>query len=211
MKNNILCIIIFIGFSVFIIDWFREKNQFPTIVETSNEIKLPKLSPISVPLEYLFPLHHDDFKWDGKEGDLSSPFGERISPFRERMGGSLGFHTGVDLWGVSHVGVWQARVVAAADGVILNHWFNHPIYGKMIEILHEDGSITRYAHLSVSYIHEKRVVSGKLVPWEVKRGDVIGRIGDSGYSQGTHLHFELEIDGRVVNPLKYIDIPLSSK
>lgn len=172
--------------------------------------EVPKISDYIPELDYRFPIHDDDFIWDGEGGDLTSPFGERDP----REVGGLGdyFHDGLDLWGVSHVATWRARVVAVEDGVILNHWINHEVYGKMIEILHLDGSISMYAHLSKSYIHERRVVNGELVPWIVEKGDVIGRIGDTSpfykvRGMKTHLHFQLTIDGRLVNPLKYIKVP----
>lgn len=168
-------------------------------------------------VDYIFPIHPDDFKWDGISGDLTSPYGERDP--KEIGGRGDEFHEGLDMWGVSHVGVWQARVVAVADGVVLNHWLDDPVKGEYVEILHKDGSISEYDHLSKCYVHERRKMDGKMVPWEVKQGDVIGRIGNTGTSKGyltykTHLHFGLRrIDPqtgelRYVNPLRYIDVPL---
>lgn len=210
MKNKtvILCVMILLVFSVFTVDWFRE-DPGGVLEMKEAMIELPEFtSPPPPPIEYCFPIHPDDFVWDGVGGDLTSPFGER-DPI-EIGGLGNGFHRGLDLWGVSHIGTWQARVVAVADGIILNHWYNHLVYGKMIEILHDDGSVSMYAHLSVSYVHEKRIVDGKLIPWKVKKGDVIGRIGKTGDfypDMKTHLHFELRINDQPVNPLKYIKIP----
>ena len=168
-------------------------------------------------LRYVFPIHPDDFLWDKVKGDLTSPYGERDP---EEIGGlGDGFHEGLDLWGKSEVGTWQGRVVAAAGGIILNHWFNHPVKGKYIEILHDDGSITEYAHLSKSLVHERRKLEdGSVIPWRVEQGEIIGRVGNTGLSKGvleykTHLHFALRIPDsetgvlRYVNPLKYILIP----
>jgi len=171
-------------------------------------------------LSYIFPIHEDDFIWDGDSGDLTSPFGERDPGDIGGLGDE--FHDGLDLWGVSHVSAWQARVVAIDGGRILNHWVNHPVYGRMIEIEHgtwdandnfiPDGRVSMYAHLSKSRIHEKRVdpVTEVRGPWRVKQNDVLGRIGNTSdiyKGMKTHLHFQLTIDGELVNPLKYIRIP----
>ena len=68
-------------------------------------------------------------------------------------------------------------------------------YGKMIEINHSDGYLTRYAHN-----RENLAKVGMLV----KRGDVIASMGNTGRSTGPHVHFEVYKDGRTVNPATYI-------
>ena len=168
-------------------------------------------------MRYVFPIHPDDFLLDGVKGALTSPYGERDPAEIGGLGDT--FHEGLDLWGKSEVATWQGRVVAAAGGIILNHWFNHPVKGKYIEILHDDGSITEYAHLSKSLVHERRTLDdGSVVPWRVEQGEIIGRLGNTGLSKGrleykTHLHFALRMPdsetgvSRYVNPLKYILIP----
>lgn len=106
------------------------------------------------------------------------------------------------------VGTWRAQVVSIADGVVTEHWpapgtphpnggefQGHDIYGGMIKIRHDDGTESVYAHLSSSRVHEGT---------EVKTGQVIGRVGDTGKAKGEHLHFELIIDGEHVNPLQYM-------
>lgn len=145
---------------------------------------------------YRFPIHPDDYLLP------SSPFGERESPFT----GKEAYHLGVDL-----VGVWNARIQAVADGVVEVTWpapgtpvpwkkgavfSGHPLYGGMIEIRHDDGSKSRYGHLSKTLVWKgNRVVAGQ----------VIGRQGNTGKTTGKqHLHFELEVGGRLVNPLLWI-------
>lgn len=138
--------------------------------------------------QYRYPIHPADYVMP------TSPFGERESPW----GGQLVEHQGVDL-----LGCWRARIVAIANGVVMEHWVppdgehwrGHPVYGGMIRIRHDDGSESLYAHLSESYIHEG---------YRVVAGQVIGRQGNTGRSQGDHLHFELVIDGEQVNPLLWI-------
>lgn len=145
---------------------------------------------------YINPIHKDDYI------AKSSPFGLREIPKGIYTGGELDReHEALDLYGV-----WKARIVAAKDGVIKEKWYvpdkkkghrGHKIYGGYIVILHEDGSETSYAHLSwiSSEVHEGDFV---------KQGDVIARQGETGLSDGPHLHFALKIRGVFVNPLKYI-------
>ncbi len=153
---------------------------------------------------------HDDpvYGWPIAEEDfdrISSVFGYRLllNPF---TGGSKSSnHKGVDLVGTHH-----ARVIAVSDGVVIenypppNGFFKgHPLLGGMIKIKHTDGTYSVYGHLSASYVSEygsKRFV---------KRGQVIGRTGDTGQSYGEHLHFELHDKNDVsIQPLFYIDNPL---
>lgn len=145
-------------------------------------------------LDYAWPIHLKD--WKPGPSALSSPFGERAD---SEVGGlSDGFHEGMDLWGVNHTGpTWMARVVAVADGWV-EHWLNHPIKGEYYVLHHDDGNRSEYHHFSRGYIRDSE---------RVKKGDVLGRMGSSGISTGPHLHFQLEINGELVNPLKYIDIP----
>ena len=139
---------------------------------------------------YGWPIHPEDYE------RLTSPFGVRRNPFRSGTGGSLTTnHAGVDM-----VGTWRARVTAVADGVVIDHWIRdgHPVLGRMIRILHDDGYVSVYGHLSISYVHEgDRVI----------RGQVIARQGGTGMSIGDHLHFELWSPlGYPVQPLRYIGV-----
>lgn len=137
----------------------------------------------------LFPMHEDDFT------HLTSAFGKRGAI----IGGGFSDHKGLDI-----SGIWKARIVAVKDGVIKAHWLSHPVYGKAIFIDHLDGTESAYYHLSESYIHE-RYNSG--MPWVVKKGEVIGRMGNTGLSQLQHLHFVYSIKNEQVNPIFYIKIP----
>ena len=211
-KTVWLCMFLFLVSRLVI--WWADQPRDPIAVEkiTDPVVEFP-VRDMTIRKKYLFPIHIDDFVWDGKRGQLTSPYGER-NP--DEIGG-LGdwYHDGLDLWGVSNVGTWHARIVAVSDGVVINHWLNHPFYGKMIEILHDDGYVSRYAHLSTSYVHEKQLILNEWLPWRVKQGEVIGRQGNTGLSKGRfvykeHLHFELRINGKSVNPLRYIDVPIPS-
>jgi|TARA_Y100000310_G_scaffold269631_1_gene282944 murein DD-endopeptidase MepM/ murein hydrolase activator NlpD len=145
-----------------------------------------------------WPIHLDDWP----EGQLTSPYGER-----DAIGGSSDtFHDGIDLYGVSHVGTWRARIVAVASGLVVEHWpapdgywRGHDILGGLVIVEHDDGiSKGVYGHL-----HETLVREGD----RVTQGQVIGRQGRTGRAESDHLHFELWIDDEQVNALKYIGVP----
>ncbi len=113
-------------------------------------------------------------------GVVTSPFGPRW--------GSV--HTGVD-WGVPS----GTQVRAAAAGTVIRaSWYGN--YGYCVDIRHNDGSVTRYAHLS-SFIAK--------VGQKVSQGQPIARSGNTGRSTGPHLHFEIILNGRAVNPLNYVN------
>ena len=87
-----------------------------------------------------------------------------------------------------------AEFVPPADGVV-SRATRKSDYGKVIDISHGYGYVTRYAHLS-----EVLVRPGQ----KVRRGEEIGRVGTTGRSTGPHLHYEVFRDGRRVNPWKYL-------
>lgn len=98
-------------------------------------------------------------------------------------------HTGVDI-----DGDYTTNNYAAADGTIIYSGWRHG-YGLTIEIDHSNGLVTRYAHNSLFYIKTGDVV---------KAGDAIALMGTTGYSTGTHLHFEIIKNGKFQNPLEYV-------
>ena len=82
----------------------------------------------------------------------------------------------------------------AASGVVTSAAYDKD-YGYLVEVRHSDGYRSRYAHN-----REYLVKTGDVV----KKGQVIARVGRSGRASGTHLHFEVLQDGRLVDPLPYI-------
>jgi murein DD-endopeptidase MepM/ murein hydrolase activator NlpD len=118
---------------------------------------------------------------------LSSGFGYRSDPFTG--GGAM--HAGLDFKGP--VGT---PILAAAEGKVVLAGF-HGGYGNMIEIRHANGLVTRYAHLS-----GLNVRSGQMV----ERGVQIGRMGSTGRSTGSHLHFEVRQNGQAINPRKFLEV-----
>jgi len=112
-------------------------------------------------------------------GTITSYFGWR----------SLGYHYGVDI-----AAALGDPVKATADGVVsFTGWKGN--YGKVIFIDHPDRRQTVYGHLSKILVRNGQ---------EVRRGQVVGKIGVTGRTTGPHLHFEIREKGRCVNPLKYL-------
>ena len=118
-------------------------------------------------------------------GWTSSRFGYRVSPFT----GLREFHQGLDI--ATRIGT---PIVATADGVV-TFTGKKGLLGKIIIIDHGHGMVTRYAHLQKTL--KKRGES-------VKRGDTIALVGNSGRTTGSHLHYEVHLNGIPVNPEKYI-------
>ena len=121
-------------------------------------------------------------------GWLTGTFGGRSDPFT----GEPGFHQGLDI--STEKG---QPVYATADGVVETASYTGD-YGNLIVIKHGFGLATRYGHLSVF-----KVRNGA----SVKRGDVIGYVGSTGRSTGSHLHYEILANGTLINPLKLLTQP----
>jgi len=121
-----------------------------------------------------------------KTAAFTSGYGVRADPFR----GAAAMHAGIDLSGP--VGT---PIYATADGVVTTAGYNSGGYGNLVKIDHGRGIETRYGHLSVM-----GVSSGQ----RVTRGQLIGRMGSTGRSTGSHLHYEVRIDGRAVNPIPFM-------
>jgi murein DD-endopeptidase MepM/ murein hydrolase activator NlpD len=131
---------------------------------------------------------HQEIHPEGRpvaNGFISSYFGERSDPFDGRDA----FHKGVDFAGAS-----GSSVTAVAAGVVT--WAGERSgFGKLIEINHGDGFVTRYAH------NERTLVT---VGETVKRGEPVALMGSTGRSTGPHVHFEVLRNGRQVDPLSFI-------
>lgn len=123
------------------------------------------------------------------QGVVVSGYGFRNDPFF----GSWRMHTGVDI-----AAPYGAPVRAAADGKVIFAGWDTGGYGLQVEIDHGDGLVTKYAHLSRL---QARVADS------VRRGQVIGFVGSTGYSIGPHLHYEVIERGVKVNPQKYLLLP----
>jgi murein DD-endopeptidase MepM/ murein hydrolase activator NlpD len=116
----------------------------------------------------------------------TSSYGYRRDPFN----GLMAFHAGIDF-----PGAYRQPILAASDGKIV---FAGPKagYGNCIEVDHGHAIVTRYAHLSG---FDARVGQ------TVRRGQQIGRMGSTGRSTGTHLHFEVRVNGAAINPRPFLE------
>ncbi len=118
-------------------------------------------------------------------GLVTASYGYRRSPFT----GQREVHEGLDI-----AAPYGTEVVAAADGIVT---FVGPLgdYGHVVFVNHGHGFATFYAHNS-----RYRVKEGQAV----RRGEVIAHVGNSGRTTGPHVHYEVHVNGSIVNPLKYI-------
>ena len=121
-----------------------------------------------------------------RRGWMSSDYGMRTDPFH----GKKQWHAGVDFAGRK-----GDDILAVGSGIVT--WSGEKSgYGLMVEISHNDGFVTRYAH------NDKNIVElGSIV----KKGQVVAKMGSSGRSTGPHVHFEVHKNGRTVDPSSYIN------
>jgi len=140
--------------------------------------QLDQLQQGAAAIPSAFPLHNGV--------NFTSGFGIRSDPFR----GRAAMHAGIDL-----AGPMGTPIYATADGTVGRSEWNSGGYGNLVEIDHGQGIQTRYGHLS-----QRIAVAGQ----RVHRGDLIGLMGSTGRSTGSHLHYEVRIDGRAVNPVPFL-------
>ena len=118
-------------------------------------------------------------------GYLSSVFGNRLDPFT----GQKDFHPGIDISTPR-----GTRIIAPADGVVVAAG-RRGAYGNAIIIDHGYGVITRYGHMDGFNVRAGQ---------RVKRGEVIGFVGDTGRSNAPHLHYEVWVRDKAQNPIHFI-------
>jgi murein DD-endopeptidase MepM/ murein hydrolase activator NlpD len=115
-------------------------------------------------------------------GNLGSPFGPRWGRF----------HEGIDIEGWAHT-----RVYAALSGEVARvGWLgSYEGYGLVVKVRHANGIVSMYAHLARALVKEgDRVAEGQL----------IGRAGCTGSCTGVHLHFQVWVDGKLTDPLRFL-------
>lgn len=117
---------------------------------------------------------------------VTSPYGYR----------SLGYHRGIDISGASASG---SLIVAGASGTVTTAGWSTGGYGNYVIIDHGNGVETLYAHMLDNSIMVN-------VGDTVTKGQAIGRVGNTGYSFGAHLHFEVRINGNRINPAPYLGL-----
>jgi len=156
----------------------RSEQAFQDYEQQLEKDLLP--NPTSLPTPYSpLPTPHPPSRFiQPAQGILTSGYGWRWG----RM------HRGIDIAGP----VGTPILASAAGEVVFSGW-NNGGYGNLVEIRHQDGTITRYAHNS------QLLVS---VGQAVRQGDAIALMGSTGYSTGPHCHFEIILPGKgAVNPI----------
>lgn len=138
--------------------------------------KLDSIESTSISIPSMQPVQHVSF---------TSHFGVRSDPFR----GTAAMHAGVDIPGQTGTPIY-----ATADGIV-SHAGRQGGYGNLVQVNHGHGIETRYGHLSKILVADNT---------RVRRGQIIGLMGSTGRSTGTHLHYEVRLDGRAINPIPFI-------
>lgn len=127
-------------------------------------------------------------------GFLSSPFGIRLNPFsrqNEDDNALLGFHTGIDICNAPNT-----PIQVTADGVVKQAgWMDR--YGNGVVVVHTPQVETLYAHMARVAVK---------VGQKVSRGDILGFMGMTGNATGVHLHYEVRLGGKPVNPMPYMHL-----
>lgn len=118
-------------------------------------------------------------------GYMTSDFGPRRVPIR----GGTSFHEGIDIAAPA-----GTPVMAPGDGVVTFSGYKHGL-GNCIIVDHGYGVSSTYGHLSANNVNEGD---------RVKRGEMIGAVGRTGVATGSHLHYQVEVDGAPVDPMRYI-------
>ena len=154
--------------------------EYNLVLKTATgETVTPELPPLSSPEEYL-PTVSNGYSWPTK-GTLTSGYGWRW--------GRL--HKGIDI--AAPIGT---PIFAAASGEVISSGWHSGGYGNLIKMKHPDGSITLYAHN-----HRNLVRKGQ----KIRQGEQIAEMGNSGFSTGPHLHFEIRPNGdAAVNPMAFL-------
>ncbi len=166
----------------------------PTVVARANHLRSPfdvqpgmmLFLPGVVPKQALARLRkvreaENRFIWP-VHGRITSPYGPR------HLGmGTSPFHRGIDI-----AAPWGTPVHASRGGVIVYAGWSNEGYGNLVRIRSSDGDETWYGHFSKILVH---------VGEYVRQGEVIGRVGSTGISTGPHVHFEVHIHGRAVDPM----------
>ena len=118
-------------------------------------------------------------------GEISSPFGWRVSP------GGIGstYHEGLDI-----AADYGTPVHVTADGTVTRAgWVDG--YGYLVEVRHADGFTTRYGHNSAILVYEGQ---------ELKQGDIVSLMGSTGNSTGLHVHYEVRLNGAALDPSMFL-------
>ncbi len=167
----------------------RNSVDNPSTQEPSsdNSQDTPPTSETDVLPEFSLPIN----------GEISFDFSDSVPVFSPTME-DWRTHVGVDI-----LGELGAEVFAVADGTVSNVW-EDPFMGTCISIEHSGNAVSVYKNLA------KEVADGIVIGCAVKAGDVIGCVGETAMNeiaQEPHLHYELSVDGKIVDPKDHIKFP----
>jgi murein DD-endopeptidase MepM/ murein hydrolase activator NlpD len=152
-----------------------EELRANTILGGLDRMNMYRIAAFKLP--FAMPVK-DRFRW-------TSGFGYRRDP----KGAGTRMHEGTDM-----AGAYGTPIYSTADGVVTHAGWDSG-YGRQVTIRHDFGVSTLYGHLSDIDVE---------VGQRVSRGDQIGDMGNSGRSTGTHLHYEVHLNGKPVNPMTFI-------
>ena len=166
-----------------------EPPAFVSMIDDLSEQVLERQQQLAA-LEQLLDLrqYEEDAAVAGRpiaSGWLSSPFGPRVDPIH----GRLATHKGIDF-----AGRLGDPILAVAAGIV-TYAGHRPGFGRLVEVTHGNGYVTRYAHCDALSVEVGQVVS---------KGDEVATMGNSGRSTGPHVHFEVLKNGRQVDPTRYV-------
>ena len=156
-------------------------NQVQLWSQSNNVGQIPTSTGHSTKYRFIWPEPH---------AQISQPFGPSTYWFEPPYGGYSHFHTGIDL-----VEPFGSPIYAADDGVVALVGSSGSGYGTYVVIAHSGGLDTLYGHLSTALVKVGQLVT---------QGQPIGLEGSSGNSTGAHLHFELRINQKPVDPTPYL-------
>lgn len=162
---------------------YNYMGEVPSIETTSdpsnnsNEIQQTEMKDMGG--QFPFPLPNNT--------RISSKFGYRTHPVTGKKGS---FHTGIDIPAPN-----GTPIPSVGDGIVKNVGWNN-LSGHWIEIQHNNGIVTRYQHCN----SKPKPLKGD----KIKQGQVIANVGNTGRGTGNHLHFEVKVNGKAVDPMPYI-------
>lgn len=172
-KTDIAVSEIFNSFKNVVQETFSPSIEEPSGETESTTGEKADFSPVFLTVNFTNPI---------KEGSITSKFGYRISPITNKYS----LHSGLDIAAAENT-----EIHSAYDGVVIKAEY-HEINGNYVVIEHSNTLKTTYNHCNKLLIKEGE---------KVKKGDVIALVGATGYATGNHLHFEVLLNGKYINPL----------
>lgn len=164
---------IFDSFKNVVQETFSPNVEEPSGETESTTGEKADFSPVFLTVNFISPI---------KEGNITSKFGYRISPITNEYA----LHSGLDIATRENTEIYSAY-----DGVVIKAEY-HEINGNYVVIEHSNTLKTTYNHCNKLLVKEGETV---------KKGEVIALVGATGYATGNHLHFEVLLNGKYVNPL----------